>query len=77
MSLGYTQRIDSLNKNADDTLLGVRLGRVCIDKNIPVSRIASQLGVTRQTVYNWYVGTHVPNKELTPLINKLIAKYKK
>jgi DNA-binding XRE family transcriptional regulator len=77
MSYGYTTRLDSLNKQADDSLLGVRLGRVCIEHNIPVIEIAAKLGVSRQTVYNWFVGIHNPNSELTKSISKIICKYKK
>ena len=35
MSYGYTTRIDRLNKEATPTL-GVKLGRVCIKKDVPV-----------------------------------------
>jgi len=75
MSYGYTTRISSLNKEADQSLLGVRLGRVCIDYDVPVTEVASQLGVSRQTVYNWFTGVHEPNQELTELIEEIIAEY--
>ena len=77
MSYGYTTRLDSINKQADGSLLGVKLGRVCIKHDIPVIKIATKLGVSRQTVYNWFMGIHEPNKELTKAINKIIYKYKK
>jgi DNA-binding XRE family transcriptional regulator len=76
MSYGYTRRLDSLNKQADGSLLGVKLGRVCIKREVPAAQVASQLGVSRQTVYNWFMGLHEPNEELIPLIKKIIAKYK-
>ena len=75
MSYGYTTRIDSLNRKANKLSLGVRLGRVCIKHNVPASEVASQLGVTRQTVYNWFVGTHEPSTEVSPLIEELIAEH--
>ena len=77
MSYGYTTRIGSLNKQADGSLLGVKLGRVCIKHEVPVIDIASQLGVSRQTVYNWFMGTHEPKEELTTLIKEIIIEYKK
>jgi DNA-binding XRE family transcriptional regulator len=43
---------------------------------LPAAQVASQLGVSRQTVYNWFMGLHEPNEELIPLIKKIIAKYK-
>jgi len=76
MSYGYTRRLDSLNKQADGSLLGVKLGRVCIKQEVPAAQVASQLGVSRQTVYNWFMGLHEPNEELIPSIKKIIAKYK-
>lgn len=76
MSYGYTRRLDSLNKQADGSLLGVKLGRVCIKREVPAAQIASQLGVSRQTVYNWFIGLHEPNDELTASIKKIIAKYR-
>jgi len=76
MSYGYTRRLDSLNKQADGSLLGVKLGRVCIKREVPAAQVASQLGVSRQTVYNWFMGLHEPNEELIPSIKKIIAKYK-
>tara|TARA_R110001599_G_scaffold322501_1_gene533559 strand:- start:349 stop:582 length:234 start_codon:yes stop_codon:yes gene_type:complete len=77
MSYGYTTRLGSLNKQADGSLLGVKLGRVCIKHEVPVIDIASQLGVSRQTVYNWFMGTHEPKEELTALIKEIITEYKK
>ena len=53
MSYGYSTRLIELNNNADDQLLGVRLGRVCIANDVPVLAVAMALGVSRQTVYNW------------------------
>ena len=76
MSYGYTTRIDSLNQKADQSLLGVRLGRVCIDNDVSVTEMASQLGVSRQTIYNWFVGFHEPNNEITAYIEALISEYK-
>lgn len=37
-----------------------RLGRVCIEQDIPVKTIAERLGVSRQTVYNWFWAQHEP-----------------
>ena len=76
MSYGYTTRIDSLNQKADQSLLGVRLGRVCIENDVSVTEMASQLGVSRQTIYNWFVGFHEPNNEITVYIEALISEYK-
>ena len=76
MSYGYTTRIDRLNKEADGRLLGVKLGRICIRHDVPVSEVSTQLGVSRQTVYNWFMGVHEPNEDLSELIKQIIAEYR-
>jgi DNA-binding transcriptional regulator YiaG len=73
MSRGYSLRIRDLNAKADKRKLGVRLGRVCIKKDVPVSVIAKRMGVTRATVYNWFCGTSVPQGTATALIASYMA----
>ena len=36
--------------------LGNQLGRWCVHRDFSVMRVAKALGVTRQTVYNWFEG---------------------
>jgi len=76
MSYGYSNRLIELNKEADDRLLGVQLGRVCIQRDVPVSDVAVHLGVTRQTVYNWFCGANAPRaklKQIQQIISSLAA----
>ena len=61
MSYGYSARIVKLNDVADGTRLGVALGRVCIALDIPVSNIAEAIGVSKQTIYNWFIGAYEPH----------------
>jgi|TARA_R110000744_G_scaffold24079_2_gene60678 DNA-binding XRE family transcriptional regulator len=77
MSYGYTTRLSTMNKQADGSLSGVKLGRVCIRKEVPVAEVALQLGVSRQTVYNWFTGAHEPNEDLKDAVKILIAEYKR
>jgi len=78
MSIGYSFKTVELNKGADKTRLGVSLGKLCINLNIPVVVISSKLGVSRQTVYNWFTGEHDPQethvREITKLINSFNSK---
>jgi hypothetical protein len=75
MSYGYSVRWAELNAHADDELLGVKLGRVCIHNDVPVAVVASRLRVSRQTVYNWFSGAYSPKpasvKAITALITSL------
>jgi DNA-binding XRE family transcriptional regulator len=38
---------------------GNQLGRWAVHLDFPVTKIAHALGVTRQTVYNWFAGKEV------------------
>lgn len=73
---GYSTRIISLNRASSATKPGVKLGRHCIANNIPVSVIAEQFGVSRQTVYNWFAGVHDPSKEMCELIKDFLDRAK-
>lgn len=75
MGYGYSVRLIELNKQADKRLLGVRLGRVCIKHNIPVVDVASTLGVSRQTVYNWFIGETNPQKAIAPAVQSMLVSF--
>lgn len=75
MSYGYSARLIELNKRADKRLLGVRLGRVCIKHNVPVADVASQLGVSRQTIYNWFTGASNPQQTFVDAVEVLLVSF--
>jgi predicted DNA-binding protein YlxM (UPF0122 family) len=56
--MSYSQKIiDEVAKTPKS--LGNQLGRWAIHLDFPVTKIAYALGVSRQTVYNWFTGTEV------------------
>lgn len=56
--MAYSQKIiDEVAKTPKS--LGNQLGRWAIHHDFPVTKIAYALGVSRQTVYNWFTGTEV------------------
>jgi hypothetical protein len=57
---GYSIRIARGIREADSNLLGVQLGRACLVRDIPVAEVAVDLGVTRQTIYHWFLGLSEP-----------------
>lgn len=63
-------------KSADPQLLGVQLGRVCLNKDIPVSDVASFFGVSRMTVYSWFRGKSIVSGKHADKMTKLVAKLK-
>lgn len=71
MSYGYSAKLVALNQRADKSNLGVRLGKACIKKDIPISVVATTLGVSRQTLYNWFMGKSSPQ----PMMVDLVARY--
>lgn len=62
--MSYTIKIAELNAAADQTMLGVRLGRFCISNNIPVAEVAKDLDVSKSVVYKWFVGRSDVGKHL-------------
>lgn len=54
--------------------LGNQLGRWAIHLDFPVTKIAYVLGVTRQTVYNWFTGKEVfiAYRERVELLTKIM-----
>lgn len=64
----YTTKIIRRNADADPSLLGVQLGRLCIYKLVPVNRIAADLGVTKAAIYSWFSGRRDVSKHLRPKV---------
>jgi hypothetical protein len=77
MSYGYSARLIQINKQADEARLGVALGRICIALDIPVSVIAQHAGVSKQTVYNWFMGLYDPCEQKQEKVSELISSLPK
>lgn len=73
MSSGYGVGLVERNHTANERLLGVRLGRLCIRKGVSATEVARRLGVSRQTVYNWFRGTCSPQNTMQDAVEALIA----
>ncbi len=75
MSYGYSAKTIQLNKRADSSMLGVALGRAAIKLGVSVADVALTLKVSRQTVYNWFIGMYTPSgdvsKDVARLLNSL------
>jgi transcriptional regulator with XRE-family HTH domain len=61
MKNGYSVHIADAIQRGDSNHLGVKLGLACIETGLPVMQVASRLGVSRQTVYNWFLGKLDPS----------------
>ena len=76
MSIGYGYHTTRDNLKADPQSLGVKLGRTCIRKDISASLVAQELGVSRQTIYNWFAGKYEPQKKIQERVQKYLTKIK-
>ena len=56
--MAYSQKIIDTVASSPKTI-GNQLGRWAIHLDFPVTKIAEALGVTRQTVYNWFEGKDI------------------
>ena len=74
MSVGYSRKLIHMNDDASDELIGVRLGRVCINNDVPVIDVANRLGGSRQTVYNWFCGDKSPQDQPVDAILDYMAE---
>tara|TARA_Y100001973_G_C5208374_1_gene343415 strand:+ start:5659 stop:5892 length:234 start_codon:yes stop_codon:yes gene_type:complete len=74
MAKGYSRDFIELIQNADDSLLGVKLGGICVQNDIPVNDVAEFLKVTRMTIYNWFTGKTRVRGPYLEEVKKLIKK---
>jgi hypothetical protein len=73
---GYSRKFAEANKKADQSHIGVQLGRICIAKDIPVPDVAEYLEVSRQAVYMWFLGKSFPHPIMRETIKELIKSLK-
>lgn len=74
MSKGYSTLIVQEIEDANQNLLGVKLGKICVNKDIPVTDVAEFFGVSRVTVYAWFRGKTVVSGKHADKMQKLITK---
>jgi len=73
---GYSRKFIEANRKADQSHLGVQLGRICITRDIPVQDVADFLGVSRQAVYLWFLGKSLPHPMMRETLQDVIKKLK-
>ena len=54
-------------RDADPTRLGVQLGRLCVDANLPALYVAKVLKVSKTTIYAWFRGQYVREQKRKPI----------
>jgi len=73
---GFSLRLVEANQNADSNLIGVQLGRYCIAKDISAVEAAAIFGVSKMTIYQWFVGNSKPHKTKAEKIKRVLTKAK-
>lgn len=71
---GYSLKFAKAVAKADPNLVGVMLGRLCIDKDISVIEVAHYFDVSRTAIYAWFLGKSTPNKTHEVKIYKYLKK---
>lgn len=71
---GYSTLTAREIREANQSLLGVKLGMICLDRDIPVIDVSEFFGVSRVTVYSWFRGKTVVSGKYADKMHKLIAK---
>lgn len=72
---GYSYQLVQKIRAADPAHIGVKLGCLCIEKNIPVAQVAKDLGVSRLTVYTWFEGKFYPKPRTVEKMKELLVRY--
>ena len=63
----YLLSLNGLNEKR----LGVQLGKLCVKANLPPKLIANALGVSRMSVYSWFRGKPIRERNIDK-VEKLI-----
>lgn len=74
MPKGYSLLTANEIREANRSLLGVQLGRICLEKDIPVTDVADFFEVSRVTVYSWFRGKTVVSGKYSDKMKRLIEK---
>jgi hypothetical protein len=72
--IGYSQQLVKANKAANQQHIGVRLGKLCIAKEVPVQVVSRMVGVSRTTIYSWFTGKCLVNPCYVPNIKRVLKE---
>jgi hypothetical protein len=64
----YSKELIDLVKNSNPNKTGIALASACIKANLPAKYVAVALKVTRMTLYSWFRGSPIREK------NRVIAE---
>lgn len=73
-SRGYSTLMVQAIYDANPFFLGVKLAKICVKLNIPVTDVAQYLNVSRPTVYSWFIGKRDVSPKYESQVEQLINK---
>jgi hypothetical protein len=62
MARNYSEKFLQEMNQADPHRAGVALARACVNANLPAKYVAVALNVTRMTIYSWFRGKPIRDK---------------
>jgi hypothetical protein len=71
---GYSRKFIEANRKADQRHIGVVLGRICINRDIPIKDVSEHLSVSRQVLYLWFLGKSRPQPAKQEMLEELVRK---
>ena len=71
---GYSLKLVEAIRGGDPSDPVIRLGKYCIDNQVPVSDLANYFGVSRLTIYNWFFGRMKPRKQRLELLQDALKR---
>jgi hypothetical protein len=74
MAQGYSRLTVRRIYEADGSLLGVKLGKLCVERDIPIADVAEYFNVSRVTIYSWFRGESVISGKYAETIRKMMKK---
>jgi len=71
---GYSLKLVEAIRGGDPSDPIIRLGKYCINHQVPVSDLAAYFEVTRATIYNWFFGRMRPRRKRLELLEDTLKR---
>jgi hypothetical protein len=69
MARPYSEKFLISLQHLDSSRLGIKLGKICVKANLPTIYVADAFNVSRMTVYSWFRGKPLRDKNSTRVEN--------
>jgi predicted transcriptional regulator len=72
MAIMYSEKFRLELNKLNDNLIGVKLAKLCVKADVPPIEVAEKCNVSRLTVYTWFRGGAIRNRNLEKI--KILIK---